>query len=333
MSPPLVLCPLLDSAEAAAAQGSILKARFFRADELITSAAEAARQGFYLGPDDRTVSLETRIQAALAAKKSIPPEEELPTPPRDRFPETRVQVTYESTLKAAHRLSLQGKRPLALNFSHGPDPGRRTSGWLGQMLCGSSALGAVLADDPMYQDTKTVHTSDSTDWTILCPDIPVFRDEDGTPLAATWPLSVVTANAPISNFSPTDAFSMAGSDLTRAIIALNSARNVGQLLRQRIHRVLNVAATYGYDTLVLNNSACECFSNNDPAQTAADFRHALENDFCGTFSEVVFAIPDSSENRSRLRLWQDTFSPSSPREINPKFIASLQPSPRSITPP
>ena len=96
--------------------------------------------------------------------------------------------------------------------------------------------------------------------------------------------------------------------MTSAILALDSARNVGRLLRQRIHRVLTLAATYGYDTLVLNNSACECFSNNDPAQTAADFRHALENDFCGTFSEVVFAIPDSSEDRSLLRLWQKSFS-------------------------
>lgn len=101
---------------------------------------------------------------------------------------------------------------------------------------------------------------------------------------------------------------MAGSDLTYAILALSSARHAGQLLRQRIHRVLNVAATSGYDTLVLNDSSCGCFSSNDPAQTAADFRHALENDFRGTISEVVFAIPDSSEDRSRLRLWHDAFS-------------------------
>lgn len=101
MTPPLHLCPLLDSTEAAAAEEITSKARYFRADELVTSAAAATRQGFYHGPDDRAVSLEAQIQAALAAKQSIPPEQELPTPPRDRFPETRVQVTDESTLKAA----------------------------------------------------------------------------------------------------------------------------------------------------------------------------------------------------------------------------------------
>jgi hypothetical protein len=66
MTPPLHLCPLHDSAEATAAEERISKARYFRADELITSAAEAARQGFYHGPNDRTVSLEAQIQAAFA---------------------------------------------------------------------------------------------------------------------------------------------------------------------------------------------------------------------------------------------------------------------------
>ena len=307
MTPPLHLCPLLDSAEAAAAEKITSKARYFRADELVTSAAEAARQGLYHGPDDRAVSLEAQIQAALAAKQSIPPEQELPTPPRDRFPETRVQVTFESTLKVARRLSVQGKRPLALNFSHGPDPGGRISGWLGQILCGSSALGAILANDPMYQDPATVHTSASTDWTILCPDVPVFRDDEGAPLADSWPLSIITANTPISNYTSGEASSMAEWDLTHAIAALSSSRQAAQLLRQRIRRILTVAATSGYDTLVLNDSACGCFSSNDPAQTAAGFRHALANDFRGTFSEVVFAIPDTSEDRCHLRLWHDAF--------------------------
>jgi len=86
MPPPLVHCPLLDSAEAAAVQGRILEIRFFRADELITSAVEAARQGFYLGPDDRTVSLETRIQAALGAKKASPRRRSFPRHPGTAFP-------------------------------------------------------------------------------------------------------------------------------------------------------------------------------------------------------------------------------------------------------
>lgn len=46
---------------------------------------------------------------------------------------------------------------------------------------------------------------------------------------------------------------------------------------------------------------------NDPAQTAADFRLALDGEFRGAFREVVFAIADWSPERRFLAPFRDAF--------------------------
>ena len=47
---------------------------------------------------------------------------------------------------------------------------------------------------------------------------------------------------------------------------------------------------------------------NDPRRTAEDFRQALEGDFLGAFSEVVFAITDWSPERWFLGPFRDVFA-------------------------
>jgi hypothetical protein len=47
---------------------------------------------------------------------------------------------------------------------------------------------------------------------------------------------------------------------------------------------------------------------NDPHRTAMDFRQALENDFSGAFSDIVFAITDWSPERKFLGPFRDVFA-------------------------
>ena len=70
-------------------------------------------------------------------------------------------------------------------------------------------------------------------------------------------------------------------------------------MKKRIHRVLAIARSYGYNALVLGAWGCGAF-HNDPHRTAADFRDALANDFSGAFSDIVFAIADWSQERRFL---------------------------------
>jgi uncharacterized protein (TIGR02452 family) len=78
-------------------------------------------------------------------------------------------------------------------------------------------------------------------------------------------------------------------------------------LRRRIHRVLAIARAFGHATLVLGAWGCGAFAN-DPYRTAIDFRSALENEFSGSFSDIVFAITDWSPERRFLGPFRDVFA-------------------------
>ncbi len=286
----LVVVPCLDSPDLAAARRAELDVPPERALALGRSAVAAARDGHYRTENGREVDWSEAVRIARDAKRSIPPDAPLPQRPEHRFPETRVTVANETTLGAARRLTDTGLRPLALNFANGVHPG---GGFLNgaraqeEVLCRSSALHATLEDDEMYEAHRRRQDEESSDWAILSPDVPVFRKDDGTTLDTPWPLSIITCAAPY-------------------------ARHVGQprsgdLLRQRIDRVLDIARAYGYDTLVLGAWGCGAFGN-DPITTARDFRAALEGDFRGSFREVVFAITDWSPERRFLGPFRDVFA-------------------------
>jgi uncharacterized protein (TIGR02452 family) len=180
-------------------------------------------------------------------------------------------------------------KPLAVNFANGVHPG---GGFLNgaraqeEALCRSSALYKTLLGDPMYEEHSKRPRPDSTDWAIYSPDVPVFRADDGTELGRPWLLSFITCAAP---YAP-------------AI----GRPEAGDLLQQRIHRALAIARAYGYSALVLGAWGCGAFGN-DTNRTAADFLQALENEFRGAFSYIVFAIADWSPERKFLEPFREVF--------------------------
>ncbi|WP_200861586.1 TIGR02452 family protein [Methylohalobius crimeensis] len=243
---------------------------------------EAAERGYYFDHAGRQIDWSRYVQAACSAKASIPPDASLPTPDPVAFPETQVQVANETTLGASRRLVEDGRKPLALNFANGVHPG---GGFLDgakaqeEVLCRSSALYPTLIGDPMYEAHRKRPRSDSTDWAIYSPDVPVFRADDGTALEQPWLLSFITCAAP---YAP----------------AIGQPE-AGDLLQRRIHRVLAIARAYGHTALVLGAWGCGAFGN-DAHRTATDFQNALENEFRGAFSEIRFAIVDWSPERRFL---------------------------------
>lgn len=264
------------------------------ARDLGRSAVEAIEDGFYRDSSGRAVDWTDAVGAAVAARESIPPDAPLPDPPSRRYVPTIVGVANETTLRAAKNLVETGAKTLALNFANGIHPG---GGFLHgaraqeEGLCRSSALYATLAGDPMYEHHRQRPRPDSTDWAILSPNVPVFRSDDGTPLDEPWLLSFLTCAAPVA--------------------AHVGQPESGDLLQERIHRVLAIAHAYGYESLVLGAWGCGAFGN-DPWRTARDFRTALEGEFNGAFREVIFAITDWSEERRFIRPFCEVFSPTGP---------------------
>jgi len=286
----IFMLPCIDSADIAASRRMELDIARSAAAALGRSAVEAARNGYYLNRVGDKVDWRLLVQSACAAKRSIAPDDRLPVGKLRPEPETRVQVANETTLQASRRLVEEGLRPLALNFANGVHPG---GGFLDgaraqeEGLCRSSALYLTLVDDPMYECHARRPRPDSTDWAIYSPDVPVFRKDDGTELDRPWLLAFVTSAAP---YAP----------------SIGQPES-GDLLQKRILRVLAIACAYGHRALVLGAWGCGAFGN-DPHRTAMDFRRALEDDFDGSFSHVVFAVTDWSPERRFLGPFRDAFT-------------------------
>jgi uncharacterized protein (TIGR02452 family) len=286
----LRILPCLDSARMAASRKAELEIPTNVAAALGRSAVNAARDGFYVTRQGERVVWRDAVSAARATKRSISPDAELPVREKEAFSETCVQVANETTLGASRRLVERGLRPLSLNFANGHVPG---GGFLGgaraqeETLCRSSALYETLVGDLMYEAHRPRLEPDSTDWAIYSPDVPVFRTDEGTELVEPWPLSFVTCAAPLA------------ADIGQP--------RAGDLLQKRIHRVLGIAAAYGHATLVLGAWGCGAFGN-DPIRTARDFRRAIEHDYSGAFSEIVFAITDWSPERRFLAPFRNAFA-------------------------
>lgn len=282
--------PGIDSPEMASSRRAELDIPRDVACDLGNSAVKISQQGYYLSTEGREINIRSAVQSACDGKQSIPPDAILPNNQLTPFAETRIQVTNETTFGASRRLIEHGLKPLALNFANGIHPG---GGFLHgakaqeEVLCRSSALYLTLVGDPMYEAHKRRTSPDSTDWSIYSPNVPVFRSDDGKPLAEPWSLSFITCAAP---YAPTIGLSIAAD-----------------LLKARIHRILAIAEAYGYSTLVLGAWGCGAFGN-DPGRTARDFRQALENEFGGSFSEIVFAITDWSAERKFIGPFRDVFS-------------------------
>lgn len=286
----LAILPCLDNDEMAASRRRELSMPRHVAEALGRSAVEAADRGRYVAENGVEVIWKDAVEHAKSAKLSIPPELALPPGAGASFPGTIVQVSNDTTLAAGKRLVDRGLRPLALNFANGVNPG---GGFLSgaraqeEALCRSSALYTTILGDPMYEYHRRRSRPDSTDWAIVSPDVPVFREDNGRALEQPWLLSCITCAAP---YAP----------------GVGQPES-GDLLQRRIRRVLEIARAYGYGSLVLGAWGCGAFEN-DPVRTAKDFRSALEGDYRGAFSEVVFAITDWSADRRYLGPFRDAFS-------------------------
>lgn len=250
----------------------------------------ALGQGRYRSAAGSQVDFAALQQRALSLRESIPAELPLAPPDTGACPgPLRVRIENATTLGAARALIGQGLRPLALNFANGLRPG---GGFLNgaraqeESLCRQTGLYPTLEGDPMYERHLRAGSRASSSAAILSPEVPVIRGDDGALLDAPWRVDIVTCAAPVAG--------AVGLEATRV------------LLRERIHRVLAIAAARGFQSLVLGAWGCGAF-RNDPVTTATDFRDALTGPYFGAFSFVSFAITDWSPERKYLGPFRDAF--------------------------
>ncbi|TDD81625.1 TIGR02452 family protein [Actinomadura darangshiensis] len=256
-------------------------------------------RGDYPGPSGRTVSIAAGLAAAVRRTVLYRPAEldallaDLPA----AGAETRIEVTDETTLAAAHRLRGQGTVPFALNFASAKNPG-------GGFLNGAHAQEEGLArSSGLYETLRSArefydfHRAQGdllySDHMIYSPDVPVFRDDSGRLLEEPYDVAFLTSPAPNRG----------------AIRDAAKAEQIPAVLRLRARKVLAVALANGHSRLVLGAWGCGVF-RNDPAEVAEAFAEPLRpgGEFAGRFEHVVFAVWDTAKGSPRHTAFQHVFA-------------------------
>ncbi|MEW2401110.1 TIGR02452 family protein [Streptomyces sp. NPDC046862] len=242
---------------------------------------EIVAHGVYRAADGREVSIAAAVAAARAGTRMFGPDP-VQAPRADPVP-ARTEVTEESSLEAARRLTLADGSPVAvLNFASARNPG---GGFLNgaqaqeEALCRASALYACVREVRAFYDHHRTHRDPFyTDRVIHSPAVPVFRDDRGRLLDEPYTAGFLTAAAP-----------------NASVVRRTSPQRVPELphaLALRAERVLETAAACGYRRLVLGAWGCGVFGN-DPGQVAEAFRELLvKGRFEGYFEHVVFGVLD-----------------------------------------
>jgi uncharacterized protein (TIGR02452 family) len=126
---------------------------------------------------------------------------------------------------------------------------------------------------------------------IYSPSVPVFKNDAGE-LLEPYNAAFITCAAP-----------------NAGAIASNQASSIPEIstaLEQRAALVLALAAFKKHQHLVLGAWGCGVF-HNDPNLVARVFKNLLETRFKNVFTQVIFAVYDSSKDKHVLSAFERIF--------------------------
>ncbi|MEB4783267.1 TIGR02452 family protein [Paenibacillus jamilae] len=212
----------------------------------------------------------------------------------------KMEVTGESTLQAAHRLQVEEKQEhvACLNFASAKNPG---GGFLGgsqaqeESLARSSALYPCISQmEEMYQHNRKLRSCFYSDYMIYSPQVPVFRDDQGTLLEEPYLVDFLTAPA-----------------VNAGVVREREPEQVyriGEVMLERIRYILGMAMQNGVEHLVLGAYGCGVFRNK-PEEVADWFKQVLVAEGYGLlFERIVFAVLDHKAEQRTLNSFKNALS-------------------------
>lgn len=215
-------------------------------------------------------------------------------------PETRVEVTSESSLEAARRLVVEEGRmdTVCLNFASAKNPG---GGFLGGSQAQEESLAratglypCIVQMEEMYKHNRQLKTCFYSDYMIYSPRVPVLRDQADELLDAPYLLSFLTAPA-----------------VNAGVVREREPQNatlIGEVMKERIRKILRMAVIHEHRTIILGAYGCGVFRNR--AEEVADYFATvlIEEKFAHYFERIIFAIYDNSARQENLRAFKERFA-------------------------
>jgi uncharacterized protein (TIGR02452 family) len=248
--------------------------------KIAQNTADILRKEFYINPQGKRVDLSSSLRKSKSAQRTYFPNEKISLTVNHNY-DRKYKVVLNDSLSAAFDLQKNGQRVLVLNYGSAKNPG---GGWLKgaraqeEDLCRRSGLIYCIRDNEMYKDPgKDMFYKD---WIIYTPDVPVFKNKYGDLLEHYFLCSFLTSAAP--NAKVLLECGVHESDIT-------------PVFKNRIRKILSVAADNNEENLILGAWGCGAFGNN-PVIVARLFKEVLTKEFSKSFKQVFFAInkPDSN---------------------------------------
>lgn len=214
-------------------------------------------------------------------------------------PVPEISVTNESTLQAAKRSLDKNSRICCLNFASAKNPG-------GGFLSGSQAQEENLARSSglyysisnkmeMYHFNRKLDSCLYSDHLIYSPNVPVFRDDQGTLLTEPYIVSFITSPA-----------------VNAGAVRRNESHNIDKIndvMKHRARTIFIVAAAHKCDVLILGAWGCGVFENI-AYDVANIFMNIIktEVDLVRSFKKIIFAIYGGSTRKDNYRAFVDVIN-------------------------
>ncbi|MFE6075119.1 TIGR02452 family protein [Paenibacillus sp. NPDC057886] len=265
-------------------------------------------EGEYVNGDDRRVQIGTDLQRAirdsvlyrpmeLIALREKRSKEMVQLQPSAEASAVRIEVTGETTLAAASRLSVDEGREdvVCLNFASAKNPG---GGFLGgsqaqeESLARATGLYPCIAQmGEMYDYNRKQRSCMYSDYMIYSPAVPVIRDDEDRLLDKYNLSAFITAPA-------------VNAGVVRERKDADD-QQIESVMKGRIRYILDVAALHGHRTIVLGAYGCGVFKN-DPANVAKYFHDVLVGEnFRHSFERIVFAVLDRTAGQKTYKAFED----------------------------
>jgi uncharacterized protein (TIGR02452 family) len=213
-----------------------------------------------------------------------------------------IEVSEESVFSACRRILAANPtyHVAIVNFANPAKPG---GGFLNgrtaqeEAISRSSALyRSIERHDEMYAFGRRDDNGLFSDYMIYSPDVPYFRDDAGELLEQPFLVSMITAAA-----CKVDTISEA-----------RMRRAVRNTMKNRMRKIITIAAGYQNRILVLGAFGCGVYKN-DPVEIATIEKELLVDEGLGQhFDWIMNPITPGGNDRSNLLAFQRVLQPFSP---------------------
>ena len=222
----------------------------------------------------------------------------------------KIVVSKKRTFEAA--MGYAGKKVAVLNFASASNPGGGVvngSSAQEECLCRCSTLYYNLTENYMWKNFYHPHKHDANplhnDDLIYTPDVVIFKSDTAYPKLLPenqWKrVNVITCAAPNLRERPSNSYN--SGDGNNAVKISN--KDLEQLHVKRGRKILEAAAAYKNEVVILGAFGCGAFMNNP--QVVANSYKQLISEFLYSFEIIEFAVYCSPYDDSNFRVFDTIF--------------------------